>query len=184
VKATTRTAIEYPERIRVDADLPDAQIVQVYADGKAWLKDPAGVHDAPQPMLAELRTAARRDPLALLRAAASGSLNARMQPDATVDGRELNVIAVDGLDASPTQLFFDAKTGELARMRFQYARGVSPPGSAFTEERYDDYRSVDGVRLPFKASIVRGQVVVLERSLSSVTINPTLAPDTFARPAR
>jgi zinc protease len=181
VKATTRTAIEYPERIRVDADLPDAQIVQVYADGKGWLKDPAGVHDAPQPMLAELRTAARRDPLALLRAAASGSLKARMQPDATVEGRELKVVAVDVLDSSATQLFFDAKTGELVKMAFHVQR---PGDLRATEERYDDYRSVDGIRLPFKASIVRGQVVVLERSLTSVTINPTLAPDTFARPAR
>jgi hypothetical protein len=41
---------------------------------------------------------------------------------------------------------------------------------------------VDGISVPFKASVVRSGLAVLERVLTAVTINPTLPADTFAKP--
>ena len=81
---------------------------------------------------------------------------------------------------SNVRLFFDAQRGELARIGYD-ARGQGP---LYTEEVFDDFRRVDGVSVPFKASIVRGGRVILERVLTDVRINPVIAPDTFARPAR
>lgn len=180
--ATTRTSIEYPGRVRVDAVLPDALIVQVYADGTAWVKDPAGVHDAPPQMVADLRAAAMRDPLALLRGLASGALSIRQQSEEGHKGRVVKVLAVFGIDQSPVRLFIDARTGELVKMG--YDARARAQGSGYTEELYEDFRSVDGVLLPFKASVVTSGLSVLERVLTDVKINPTLAPETFARPAR
>ena len=47
MRATTRTFIEYPGRMRVDATLPAGEVVQAYIDGQAWLRDPNGIRDAP-----------------------------------------------------------------------------------------------------------------------------------------
>jgi zinc protease len=178
VNATTRTSIEYPDRVRVDAKLPEAEVVQVYADGKGWLRDPGGVHDAPEPMLKDFQAGVLRDPIALLRGAATGQLTVHLLPEETRDGRVLKVLSVSSEAISTVKLFFDAQRGTLLRLGYD-SRGQGP-----TEEIFDDYRSIDGVSIPFKASIVRSGRVVLVRELTDVKINPAIAPDTFARPAR
>jgi len=176
--ATTRTDIEYPDRVRVEAELPNARIVQVFANGRGWLKDPSGVRDAPIEMLRDLHASVMRDPLALLRAMASNSLSVRMRPEEGHAGRAHKVLEVSGEGLSPVRLFFDPQSGSLVKISYTM-RGE---GSPSTEELFDDYRTVDGVMLPFKGSVLRNGVVILERVLTEVKINPTLAPDTFSKP--
>jgi zinc protease len=183
--AKTRTFLEYPERMRVEADLPDGQqTVQVYANGAGWVKDPTGVHDVPAEMLQGFRSSARRDSLSLLVAAATGKLQARLLPDEGFKGQTLKVIEVSGEGLSPVRLYVDPQTGLVAKL--SYDRKVddprAPPGPAVTEEVYDDYRDVDGVKFAFKASVTQGGMVILERSLTGLRINPTIAADLFAKP--
>ncbi|HXG90089.1 MAG TPA: pitrilysin family protein [Vicinamibacterales bacterium] len=182
LSATTRTSIEYPTRVRVEATLPEATIIQIYADGKGWIRDPAGVHDAPEPMLQDLRTAALRDPIALLRSAAAGTLVARLRPDEMDRGRAVKVLALFGIDTGAIRLYIDAATGELVKTAF--AARPTPQGASQVEEVFADYRRVEGIRVPFKASIMRGGTAMLERTLTTVTLNPTFAADTFGKPAR
>jgi len=181
VASITKTSIEYPDRVRIDARLPEAEIVQVYADGKGWLKDPGGVHDAPPEMLKDFQAGVWRDPLALLRAAGTGQVTAKLLPDESKDGRAMKVLAVSNDIVANVRLFFDAQRGELVRIGYD---GRGQNGALYTEEVFDDFRRVDGVGVPFKASIVRGGRVILERVLTDVRINPVITPDTFARPAR
>ena len=180
VAASTKTSIEYPDRVRVDAKLPEAEIIQVYADGKGWLKDPGGVHDAPPEMLKDFQAGVLRDPLALLRAAGTGQLSVRSCPKRRRTAGRCSVLGVSSEAMSGVKLFFDAQRGELVRIGYD-TRGQGP---LYTEEVFDDYRRVDGVSVPFKASIVRGGRVILERVLTDVRINPIITPDTFARPVR
>jgi zinc protease len=179
VAAATRTAIEYPARVRVEAQLTNAQIIQVYADGKGWLKDPGGVRDAPPEMLRDFQASAARDPIALLRGAAAGTLSSRVLPEEGQDGRVLKVVEVSGDGLAPVKLFFDDKA-TLVKIGYS----TRAQGAVYAEELFADYRKVGGVTVPFKASVVRGGVTIMERVLTDVQINPTLAPDTFVKPAR
>jgi zinc protease len=180
VTATTRTSIEYPDRVRVDANLPDARIVQVFADGKGWLQDPRGVHDAPLDMLKDFHASVLRDPLALLRGIVANTYTVRHLPDERSQNRVHERLEITGDRLPPVRLSFDADSGLLVKIAYE-ARGVTPLP---TEELFDDYRRVDDVNLPFKASVLRNGAVILERQLTGVTVNPVLAPDTFARPGR
>ena len=60
----------------------------------------------------------------------------------------------------------------------------SPGGKAgrATEEVFTDYRPVNGVNIPFKAVVRRGGMVLLERQLTNVELNATIADDIFAKP--
>ena len=180
VEGVTRTSIEYPNRLRVDAKIAGEEIVQIYADGAGWLKDPSGIHAAPKPMLEDLRAAVLRDPLALLRSAVNGSLDAQALPEEGHKGRVLKVIAVNGVDQTPIRLFVDGQTGELVKMVFETRSG--PGGPTKVEELFEDYRKIDGIAIPFRASIVRNGRVILERRLTEVKINPEFAPDAFTKP--
>lgn len=184
VSAKTKTVIEYPDRIRVEADLPDgAQVVQVYAGGTGWMKNPAGVFDAPAEMLNEFRAGVRRDPLSLLIGAATGALRARLLPEEGFDGRTYRVVAISTEGTSDERLYIDPESGTIAKLA--YDRPVDDPrfkGPAISEEIYSDYRDVDGIKFAFKASVAQGGMVILERTLTAIRVNPAISDDLFAKP--
>src|SRR5205814_7573387 len=55
VKADATTYLEYPDRVRIETRLPGMPSVQVYDGERAWVRDPAGVHEVPDRMARELR---------------------------------------------------------------------------------------------------------------------------------
>jgi zinc protease len=185
VSAKTKTYIEYPGRMRVDAQLPNAQIVQVFADGKAWVQDPGGVHDAPADMLAEFAASAKRDVLTLLAAAGGGQLQVRALGEEGHEGRTLKVFGISGNDVPQVRLHVDQQTATVVKIT--YDSRAPAPGSTEprpTEEIFSDYRVVNGVSLPFKATVKRGGRVLLERQLTNVQVNVPIDAALFAKPLR
>jgi hypothetical protein len=65
----------------------------------------------------------------------------------TLGGRETYVIGAPASDDSKEKLYFDAQTGLLVRryVEFKTALGPTP-----VQVDYEDYREVDGVKLPFQ----------------------------------
>ncbi|MBP1604291.1 MAG: Peptidase inactive domain protein, partial [Acidobacteria bacterium] len=179
MRATTRTYIEYPGRMRVDATLPGAEVVQAYTDGQAWLKDPTGVRDAPTPMRDEFAQGLRRDWIALFLAASDNRVLGRVLPDEKgLGGRPLRVVELWSGELSPTRVAFDGETGLIAWISYQVG---GPAGRATMKESFDDYRSVGGVRIPFTAVVRRDNAVMLERTITDVQINVTFPPAFFQK---
>jgi hypothetical protein len=180
VKAKTKTYVVYPARMRVEATLPDAQIVQVYADGSGWLKDPGGVHDAPPQMVEEFGGSFKRDVGLLLLGAAKGKLRAELRPEEGAEGRVLKVLAIGGggeANDRAIRLYIDPQTGHVVKLGHE-----DDAAYRGTEELFSDYRTVDGVSFPFKGSVARAGRVLLERTITSVQINPEIRPDVFVKP--
>ena len=75
-----------------------------------------------------------------------------LYPKAVVKGkqklgeREVYVIEATPAEGSPEQLYYDVQTGLLARRDFV---AESPDGTLPTESYLEDYKEVDGVKLPF-----------------------------------
>ena len=185
VTAKTKTYIEYPGRIRVDAQLPDAKIVQVYADGKAWIQDPGGVHDAPPEMQAEFAASAKRDVVPLLIAAAAGKLQARLLTEEGFQGRVLKVLAIGGESIPEVRLHVDPQTGTVLKIGYESSAPAPPGGKSEprpTEEVFTTIGRWHGVSVPFKATVTRGGQVLLERQLTGVQINPEIPADIFLKP--
>ncbi len=103
----------------------------------------------------------------------------RDQGSVTIDGREMQMLQGTADGRFPVNLYFDSKTGLLARM-VRY--NDSPVGLAPTQVDYSDYRDANGVKLPHRV-----QVTWLDgKSDMQLTELQPLAPiDTvrFQRPA-
>lgn len=100
---------------------------------------------------------------------------------ATIDGREMQMIQGSGDGRYPVNLYFDSKTGLLARM-VRYAE--SPVGLNPTQIDYADYRPVDGVQMPYRitATWLDGRSTTL---LSEIQPNVPVAAARFAqKPAK
>jgi zinc protease len=181
MEAETTTFIAYPDRLRVEAQAPAGRIVQVYADGQAWLQDPRGIRAAPDALRDQFRAGLSRDLVPLLLGAHDGRARVRVLPDAQENGRRLPAVEITAAGVPPVTLRFDPESGKVVSEL--YTLPGPDGGSALVEERLGDYRTVDGVQIPYSAVIRREGTVVMERTVRSVELNIPLDAALFTKPS-
>jgi hypothetical protein len=163
----------------VETRLPEGLVVQVYDGKRAWVRDPGGTHPVPEAAVREFQASLKRDTLAALLAAYDGRLRVRLLPDVTGPaGATERAIEISGTDLDPVVLYIDPATSLVARQT--HAAGVGQP---LVEERFTDYRDVDGVRIAFAAEVHRDGQRLLERRVIEFAINPPFEGLVFERPA-
>jgi zinc protease len=179
--STTRTYVVYPDKFRVDAKVSGSDVVQVYNSGSAWVKDPTGVHDASTAMRGDFAASVQRDIIPLLIAAAEGHAEVRLLADAAVESTTFKVLEVTGARLPPVRLFVNEQM-LVARQTYNTA---GPDGRLVqADELFSDYQTIDGIRIPFKAVVLRGGQPILERTLTRVVINGPVDAKLFERPAQ
>lgn len=179
-RAKTTTYLAYPDRVRVETELPEGSVVQVFDGQHAWIKDPTGVHEVPDRAIQDLVGGLKRDTVAALLAALDGKVRARLLPDTKDDsGRRYRALELSGNGLDPMMLYVDPNTGLVAKQTY-VAGGL---GGALIEESFGDYKPVDGVHVAFSASVRRGGVTLIERKVRELRINSPLDASLFARPS-
>ena len=148
-------------------------------DGKqGWIRTPRGLFTDYELVGTELN-GARVDALLAFPANIKTMLT-RMHSgfSDTIDGKSVNVVQGTAQGNELVTLYFDEKSGLLARMvRF----GNTPIGHAPTQVDFSDYREVDGIKFPFQYTFswLDGKDSF---TLSSVKVNVPIDPVVFAKP--
>jgi zinc protease len=173
VTFASTTWIQYPDRFRVDADMPGGKLAQVYADGHFWVADAQGPKEMPESGRAPLQSAIARDTIRLLAKAGEGGLVVR---DVDSDDPLLDAIEISGADTPPVTLFVNRDTGLIEKER--YVSGAE----GRTEELYSDYRTVNGVRFAFHTVLRRPGAPEVERDVKTIRYNVPLPPGLFEKP--
>lgn len=183
ITVETITSVAYPDRFRVEGELPNGRFVQVYAGGQAWFEDPNGVRDAPSAMYNDLRAGVQRETVRLLLDAYDGTTKVRALADATSgEGTRQPSLEITLANGQVVTLRLDAESALIASLHFT---APGPAGRRSTlEESFADYRAVDGVQVAFAARATRDGAVVQERVTTNVEINATLDPALFTKPAK
>ena len=176
MNSETTSYIEYPDKFRVEAGTTFGSLVSAYDGRTAWTSDPRGSRDAPPEMTAEAKNNLTRDVIRLLVAANDHLLTLRLLPDVRGgQGRTERVLEVTGPDGSPIALNIDADSHRVTKESF-----AAGGGRALVEETFSDYRSVDGVQMPFAAERRVGPLSI-RRRVTDIRINRPIAPSLFAR---
>jgi zinc protease len=177
--SSTRTYVMYPDRFRVDATVAGAQVVQIYAGGNAWVKDPNGVHEAPPAMRADFAASVKRDTIPVLLGATKGEYTVRLLPEEIRNGtRGSRVLEFTG-GGLALKLYIDEQD-LIAKQAFTT---VGADGMSLeAEEVFSDYRTINGVRVPFEAQLMHNGQAIMKRTLKSVTFNGQVAETLFGRP--
>ncbi len=100
----------------------------------------------------------------------------------TLDGKKVHLVKLAGGETPSTTLYIDAQTGDVLK---QDASLLLPGRGSFpVTNHYEDYREVEGLRIPFRfisSNEQNGKTVIqLERVETGVTVDPsffTLEPD-------
>jgi zinc protease len=175
----TKTYVVYPDKFRVDATFAGQQSVQAYNAGSAWIRDPAGVSTAPPAMRNDFAATVRRDTFPLLIAATDGKLTVSQLSEEGKAGIVYKVLEISGEGLDPVRLYVD-KDYRIARQVYTTPGPDGRPATA--EEVFSDYRKVNGIDVPFKASVLRNGREILARTLKTVTFNTTVDATLFQQP--
>jgi zinc protease len=166
--------IEYPDRFRIDADMPGGKVAQVYAQGRYWVVDPDGkANEMPEEGRPAIKASIQRDMIALLVNAATGKLVLR---EVDSDEPALAGLEISGADMAPVTLYINRDNGLIDRTRYVASEGR-------VEERYADYRNVDGIQIPFHTVVRRPGLTSIERDVRTIKLNVPLAPGIFQKPS-
>lgn len=169
-----------PDRWLQVIGAPDEGLMRAGFDGKmGWTQDSEGrVQEMTGDMLATVQHSGAFFQQARLR---------DLYPKMTLKGagkagdREVQLIEATRADGSPETLYFARDTGLLIRRDLVRQ---SPRGRQTTEITYEDYRVVDGVRIPFLTRHRRGAAVPdLTIKVDEVKHNVAVDDARFSRPS-
>ncbi|HYD28798.1 aspartyl protease family protein [Brevundimonas sp.] len=159
--------------LRRDIDLGVVRTASARRRTEGWTLTPAGQVEDIAPAAAE---DLRRDALLMFEAVLDDLSRLDRKADAVRDGRTFAVVAVDFGDDDIHELYIDPDTGALHGLR-----RVRDRREAFV--RFDDWRVVEGVRMPFAEISADGLGEEGAIRWTAVDANPDLPDDAFARPA-
>jgi zinc protease len=176
---TVKWLVSYPDHSHGDVTLPAEHVVQV-CDGKsAWLQLPDRTVDV-SPVVNEFERG-----LALFgggwgvyRRVLIGELTGHVIGDEEIDGKKTTGVAVQA-PFGPLKLYFDPATHLLAAARYQ---STGPHGAMDNEQRWSDYRSLDGRQFAYSTVIYRDGAKFVESTIQEVHLNPKVDDSLFVKP--
>ncbi len=175
--------VSYPDRARGEFDLSGKNIVQVCDGHSAWVQMGTETRDA-TPMTREFlrATALYGGGWGLYREVLGGKIS---DPaiwaigSEEIAGKKTAGVAVDAAFGT-IKLYFDTATHLLVAARYQSA---GAQGASDNEQRWSDYRTVEGRQFAFSTVVYRDGVKYMESTIQQLDLNPKVDDSLFAMPA-
>ena len=107
-----------------------------------------------------------------------GKLSGRFVGVEEIDGKKTEGVALEAPFASLT-LYFDPATHLVAAARY---KSDGPNGPVDNEQRWSDYRAVEGRQFAFSTVVVREGTKFLESNTQDLTVDPPIDDSLFVKP--
>jgi zinc protease len=175
--------VVYPDKSYGEVDLAGTMVQQVCNGTTSWLKFPDSVRDTSD-VTSEFKRgiAFFGGGWGFYREVLDGKIQGSAIDGEDIDGHKTQGVAVDG-DFGSLKLYFDATTHLLAAARFETS---AEQGVNHNEQRWSDYRPVDGVsgaQYAYATVTYREGAKFFDSTTKSVTINPKVDPALFVKPS-
>jgi zinc protease len=157
-----------PGYFRQDQELPFGKIT-AYTDGKmGWLSTPQGFMPMPAPVLKQAQGEVFRNlPHVML---------ADRDPSLEVTATGENAVEISSQDGERVTIEFDASTGLPASETYQ-----QPGAAAKIEETFSDWRDVEGLKMPFKMTLLQNGKPAGELTVQGYKLNSGLKVEELSK---
>ncbi len=176
---TIKWFVSFPDRARGEITTGGMSAVQI-SDGKsAWLQMGGQTRDA-TPMIGEFGRAIALfgGGWGLYQQVLAGKIAGQSIGEDEIDGKKVSGVAVQE-PWGGVRLYFDPATHLLVAARYQSA---GPQGASDNEQRWSDYRAVDGRQFAFSTTVYRDGVRYMESTIRQLELNPSVNDALFAKP--
>ncbi len=158
---------------------PMGDMVMVLTSQAAFMTSPQGSQDMPASMKEEALKDLLRDPLLVAQHGDDPKYVFSAGATEKVGDVEARILEVNAAGAE-VRWYIDPQTGRILRAAWQ---GMGMGGPAATVADYADWKSVDGVSMPFKETRTQNGAKAMSVELTGVELNPTIDPKIFEKPA-
>ena len=171
--------VSYPDRSHGEVTIGNQKIVQVCDGTSAWLQFAQGIRDT-TPVISEFKRGISLfgGGWGIYREVLAGTLTGQFIGETEIDGKKTVGVAIEG-PFGPLKLYFYPDTHLLAAARFQSAGEHGPSDN---EQRWSDYRAVEGRVFAFSTVIYRDGAKFFESTIQDVQLNPAVDESLFAKP--
>jgi zinc protease len=159
---------------REELSLGPMKMVQVFSDGRGFLKQGEQVKDMPAEMAAALKKSLWRDPNFILLHAGQPGAQVRGLKQVVEKGATYDAFEVISPEGESTRVLLDRKTHLIARLVYHENEKESADELA-------DYKPEGGVAFPRRAVRTGGDGTKLEITYEKIELNPGLKPALFAK---
>jgi len=171
--------VSYPDHMRLEMKLPNAELAQGFDGAVGWLQYPGGVSEVAPDALSEFRRSILlTGGIGILSEASGGTVEVQYLGEEQVQGKK-TIAALWRGPSGAVRLLLDPDTHLLYAARFISG---GPQGAAETLQVWDDYRAVDGVQFPFHSVTYQDGVRHSEIFVQQVRFNQPMDAALFAKP--
>jgi zinc protease len=171
--------VSYPDRSHGQVDFQGQTIMQV-CDGKsAWLQFPDKIVDATR-FLSEFERgiAMFGGGWGAYQRVLEGKLAGQFIGEEEIDGKKTEAVQLEA-PFNSVKLYFDPTTHLLAAAHYQ---SEGQHGMVDNDQRWGDYRTVDGKQFAYTTTIYRDGAKFLDSHIEKVDLNPKIDESLFAKP--
>ncbi|MEZ5360880.1 MAG: hypothetical protein R2748_00715 [Bryobacterales bacterium] len=169
-----------PKALKQESALPFGKvIVFVDADG-GWMNGPQGQIDLPPPQRKQADGELFRIREALLLADRLEDREVHFLREAEDEGRQAVVLEVAAKQGGETaQVWIDKESGDFSKLAYEgIVLAGKPP---LVEERFSDFREIEGVRVPYKTAIHQNGPLLTEVTVIELELNTGVTVEELAR---
>jgi zinc protease len=174
-----KVEIAYPDRVRIETKSPMGQSAQGFDGKSGWWASAQGTIDAPERFNTEFqRSIALTGGLGLYQQVLAGKVEAQFLGEEEVEGQKREAVEWKA-PFEAVKLYFDPSTHRLVGARFGSA---VQQGSLEVEQRWSDFRNVQGIEYPFHVVAYREGDKFSETLVQEVKLNTNPDPSEFTKP--
>jgi len=171
--------VSYPDHSHGQVEIQGQKIMQV-CDGKnAWLQFPDRVIDATR-FIAEYKRgiAMFGGGWGAYQRFLNGQLSGSYIGEEEIDGKKTEGVALQA-PFEAIKLYFDPATHLVAAARY---KSDGPNGPVDNEQKWSDYRTIEGKQFAFSVVIYRDGAKFIESNVQELKLNPPIDDSLFAKP--
>lgn len=175
-----QAVIALPDRMRWEVTLPFGTMVQVLNGDGSFGQGPRGSGPLPAAQREQLAKTLRRLAPVLLKHRDDEGFQAVASGSGEVDGTAVETVQVEIADDVST-LGIDPETGHILSQTYRGSNFMGAPGEL--EQRFSDFREVDGLILPHASETTFNGEPMLKGTVDSTELDSTIEDSEFEQPA-
>ena len=169
----------YPDKFRQDMKMPQGEMAYVFDGTAGFAMTPMGVQPIPPQVANSFKDAVFRENVWLLTNLSQNEIPIQYAGTEDVQGKQTHVLAVQQPSGEMLKVFISDETYYIVKISY---REMSQGMTANREMFMDDYRDVDGIKVPYHiVQNVDGQPFS-EHRVTGVTLNAELDETLFQEP--
>ena len=168
-----------PDRLWQKMVAPMGEMTMVLSPTAAFMAMPMGTRDMPASRKEDAMSDMKREPLVVAQHADDPKFVFSGGGTEKVGDIEANILEVNA-DGAQVRWFVDSQTGRIVRATSQ-STGPEGPGEQAVD--YSDWKSVEGLSVPFKEVRTRGGERESSVEVKEIEINPAVDMRLFEKPA-